>query len=499
MAADTVRAIGGARTASLTTSQEYSVTMTSATIRALLDAQRAAFIAEGPVPVEVRKARLQRVIDLLVKHSDGLCQAMHDDFGGRPVVFSLMNDVLGSIGALKAARDHLHEWIADQPRASVSPFDNFGATAWVKLQPKGVVGIIGTWNAPLFTLLAPLASVFAAGNCAVLKPSEIVPRTAELIAHAVPEFFVSDELAVVTGGPDVAAAFSAQPWDHLVFTGATEVGKLVMKAAAANLVPVTLELGGKSPVLVSRSADIRNAAERIAVGKAQNSGQLCVAPDVVWVAREQVEAFVGALREFYEGLFPSIAANPDVTPAVNERHFARVESYVADAGARGARVVMAGEFPRADGAASRRMPLRVVIGAPADSEIARHEIFGAAVQVNAYDDLRDAVAAVNAGTRPLALYYFGTDEAEQSWVLDHTLSGGVAINDVLMHAALHDAPFGGVGASGMGHYHGREGFLEFSHMRSVYKAGAHDPRREWGMLPPYTPQFEQMLRAAVAP
>lgn len=473
------------------------MTTTPADIRAIRDAQRAAFLAEGPVGIEVRKARLQRVIDLLVEHGDALCQAMHDDFGGRPVVFSLMNDVVGSLGALKAARDHLHEWVADQPRASVSPFDQLGATAWVKLQPKGVVGIIGTWNAPLFTLLAPLASVFAAGNRAVLKPSEVVPRTAALIARAVPGFFAPDELAVVTGGPDVAAAFSAQPWDHLVFTGATEVGKQVMKAAAANLVPVTLELGGKSPVLIGRSADIRNAAERIAVGKAQNSGQLCVSPDVVWVAEDQLEPFVAALREFYEGLYPTIAANADVTPAVNDRHFARVESYVADAGARGARVVLAGEFPSAEGTAARRMPLRVVIGASADSEIARHEIFGAAIQVNTYRELRDAVAAVNAGERPLALYYFGSDEAEQRWVLDHTLSGGVAINDVLMHAALHDAPFGGVGASGMGHYHGREGFLEFSHMRSVYKAPPHDPRREWGMLPPYTPQFEQMLRAAV--
>jgi coniferyl-aldehyde dehydrogenase len=469
----------------------------AAPIRALLDAQRAAFLAEGPVSVATRNSRIQRVIDMLVKHNDALCEAMRDDFGGRPVVFSMMNDVLGSLASLKHARDHLDEWMADQPRASVSPFDNFGAIAWVKYQPKGVVGIIGTWNAPLFTLFAPLSSVFAAGNRSVLKPSEIVPRTSAVLARAVPEFFKPEELAVVAGGPEAAAAFSAQPWDHVVFTGAGEIGRQVMKAAAANLVPVTLELGGKSPVLIGRSADIRNAAERIAVGKGQNGGQLCVAPDVVWVAAEQVETFIAALREFCEGLYPKIAANPDVTPAVNARHFARVESYVADAGARGARIVIAGEYPSAEGAAERRMPLRVVVGAPADSEIARHEIFGAAMLVNAYQDIKDAVTAINAGDRPLALYYFGCDEAEQNWVLDHTLSGGVAINDVLMHAALHDAPFGGVGASGMGHYHGREGFLEFSHARSVYKAGGHDPRREWGMLPPYGPQFEQMMRAAV--
>jgi len=466
---------------------------------ALLQAQQAAFRAEGPVSAATRRARLQRVIDMLVAHNDALCSAMGADFGGRPAVFSMMNDVAGSLGSLKHARDKLEDWLADAPRPSVAPFDSFGATAWVKYQPKGVVGIIGTWNAPLFTLLSPLASVFAAGNRAILKPSEIAPRTAEALALAVAEFFPPDELAVVTGGADVAAEFSRQPWNHLVFTGSTAVGKLIMKAAAENLVPVTLELGGKSPVLIGRSADIQNAAERIAVGKSLNSGQLCVSPDVVWVHESQAEALIEGLQAFYSALFPGIADNPDVVPVVNARHFARVESYVADAGARGARVVMAGDWPSAEGAAARRMPLRIVVNPPADSEIARHEIFGPALVLRTYGALADAVAEVNAGETPLALYYFGSDAAEQAWVLDHTLSGGVSINDVTMHPALHDAPFGGVGASGMGHYHGHEGFLEFSHARSVYSAGGHDPRREWGMLPPYSENFAQMIRAAVTP
>jgi len=470
----------------------------SAQTLAVLQAQRAAFQAALPVPADVRRQRLQRVIDLLVKHCDGLCAAMEADFGGRPVLFSMMNDVLGSLGALKAARDHFEVWMPDQPRASVAPFDQFGATAFVKFQPKGVVGIIGTWNAPLFTLFAPLASVFAAGNRAVLKPSEIVPRTAALVAQAVAEAFDPAELAVVQGGPEVAAAFSAQPWDHLVFTGSTAVGKQVMKAAAEHLVPVTLELGGKSPVVVGRSADLRAAAERIAVGKGQNAGQLCVSPDVVWVAREQADAFVAALRELYGGLFPTTRDNPDVVPVVNERHFARVQGYVADAQARGARVETAGGSDAGD-AANRRLPLSIVVEPAADSDIARHEIFGPAVMLRLYDDVGQAIDAINADGRPLALYYFGQDAAEQQRVLDQTLSGGVAVNDVLMHAALHDAPFGGVGASGMGHYHGREGFLEFSHTRSVYQAGAHDPRREWGMLPPYGPHLQPMMRAAVTP
>jgi coniferyl-aldehyde dehydrogenase len=461
----------------------------------LLAAQQTAFRTEGPVSVATRKDRLQRVIDMLVKHCDPFCAAMKADFGGRSPVFSMMNDVAGSLGSLKHARDHLETWAQDQSRPSVAPFDNFGATAWVKYQPKGVVGIIGTWNAPLFTLLSPLSSVFAAGNRAVLKPSEIAPRTAALLQQTVAEFFKPEELTVVLGGPTVAAEFSKQAWNHLVFTGATSVGKLIMKAASDNLVPVTLELGGKSPVIIGTGADIANAAERIAVGKSANSGQLCVSPDVVWVHESQTEALVSAIQSVYTGLFPRTANNPDVTPIVNDRHYQRVESYVKDASAKGARVVVAGDEQAAD----RRLPLRMVVNPSSDSEISQFEIFGPALVVRTYQSLKQAVTDINAGERPLALYYFSTDSTEQAWVLDHTLSGGVSINDVVMHPALHDAPFGGVGASGMGHYHGHEGFLEFSHARSVYSAGGHDPRREWGMLPPYTEQFAQMIRGAITP
>ena len=466
---------------------------------ALLRTQQSALRAEGPVSAAARKERLQRVIDMLVKHNEALCQAMGEDFGGRPVVFSMMNDVLGSLASLQYARDNLDHWLADSPRPSGAPFDNFGATAWVKYQAKGVVGIIGTWNAPLFTLLSPLASVFAAGNRAVLKPSEIASRTAAALTHAVAEFFPTDVLTVVNGDAELGAEFARQPWNHLVFTGSTRVGKLVMKAAAENLTPVTLELGGKSPVIVGQSADIRNAAERIAVGKSANSGQLCVSPDEVWVHASQCAALMAGLQEFYSGLYPDTGANADVTPVVNVAHFARVESYVADAKIRGAQVAIAGSETDAGNQTSRRMPLRIVIDPPADSAISQHEIFGPALVLRSYTHIQEVIDQLSDGPHPLALYYFGTDAQEQAWVLDNTLSGGVSINDVTMHPALHDAPFGGVGASGMGHYHGREGFLEFSHARSIYSAGGHDPRREWGMLPPYQDGFVQMIKGAVAP
>jgi coniferyl-aldehyde dehydrogenase len=260
---------------------------------------------------------------------------------------------------------------------------------------------------------------------------------------------------------------------------------------------VTLELGGKSPVLIGRSAELAVAAERIAVGKGLNGGQLCVSPDVIWVPEESLEPFIAALGASYERLYPSPAGNPDVVPIVNERHERRIEGYVADAAARGARVRALGSY--SEPGLARRKPLRIVTGAPEGCQIASHEIFGPVCLLRGYRALADAVAAVNAGPRPLALYYFGSDEAERDWVLDHTISGGVSVNDVVMHPAVTDAPFGGIGASGMGHYHGREGFLEFSHARTVYIAGQRDPRREWGMLPPYTEAFAQMLAGALTP
>ncbi|MFK3820297.1 coniferyl aldehyde dehydrogenase [Pseudomonas sp. NPDC089407] len=463
-------------------------------LTALLSEQKMAFNAAGAVSAQVRRVRIQRVIDLLVKHHMALAEAMDADFGGRPAGFSLMNDVLGSLGSLKHARDHLEGWMQDEPRPVFSPYDQLGAEAWVMYQPKGSVGILGTWNAPVYTLLSPLASALAAGNRAILKPSEVVPRTASLIAQLIGEHFDPLEVAVVTGGEELGKAFTAQPFDHLVFTGGTEVGKSVMRHAAENLVPVTLELGGKSPVIVGRSADIATAAYRIAVSKTTNSGQVCINPDLVYVPRESLDAFVDTFARTYRELIPEVRDNPDVVAVVNARHLARVQSLVEQAKGAGARVVSLPNEQPVD-AQNRRRPLQLVIDPPGDSRIMHEEIFGPAMVLLPYDEVDQVLAQVNARPRPLALYYFGTDPEEQRHVLAHSLSGGATLNDVMMHAALHDAPFGGIGGSGMGHYHGREGFLEFSHTRTVLKAPEHDPRREWGLLPPYSEQF---LAAMVA-
>lgn len=463
----------------------------------LLQRQKAARVTEGPVSAVVRRDRLQRAIDMLVKHRDALCAALDADFGNRPRVVSLTMDVLGAITSLKYARKHVVRWMKPRRCKGVLPFSLFGARGWVEYQPKGVVGILGTWNFPLYTTLAPLAYVLAAGNRSIIKPSELNPRTAETLAQIVQEHFDPLEVAVVNGGVEIGQAFSALPFDHLVLTGGTAVAKAVMRSAAENLVPLTLELGGKSPVIVSRSADPRMAAERIMIAKGTNSGQLCINADYLYVAREKLEALVAAMREAHAKLYPgSYADNPDWVSLINERHCARVDGYVAEAAARGARVeTFGGPF---DGPRERRLPLRLVIDPPGDTRIMREEIFGPALVLLTYERIEETVASINRRPRPLALYYFGKDSREARYVLDHTVSGGVSINEVAMHPVLEDAPFGGIGDSGMGHYHGREGFLEFSHARTVFKAGWFDPRRLIGMLPPYADgKMERLIDKAV--
>ncbi|MBA1277525.1 MULTISPECIES: coniferyl aldehyde dehydrogenase [Pseudomonadaceae] len=464
-------------------------------VRALLGAQRQAYDREGPVDAATRRRRLQAVIELLVAEQNRLLEAMDADFGGRHPGYSLMTDVLGALSSLKHARSHFEQWMQDSPRPPFAPYDQLGAEAWVQYRPKGSVGIIGTWNAPVFTLLSPLAGVLAAGNRAILKPSEIVPNTAQVLAEAIADRFDPLELAIVTGGVEVGQGFASQPFDHLVFTGGTSIGRDVMRRAAENLVPVTLELGGKSPAIVGRSADIADAARRLAIAKFTNGGQICVSPDLVYVPVEQKQAFIGALRDAVGVLYPRAAGNPDLVAVVNERHLQRIDRYLADAEAQGAEIIRCPDEAPVPGCCKR--PLSVVVNPPLHSLVMQEEIFGPAMVLLTYSDLPAVVEEINSRPRPLALYYFGHDQAEQDYVLGHTLSGGVTINDAMMHPAMHDAPFGGVGASGMGHYHGWEGFCQFSHARTIFKAPAYDPRGEWGLLPPYGENLLATLQAQV--
>lgn len=468
---------------------------TSQDLSGLLKQHRKATDEQGVVDVVTRKRRLQTAIDLLVDHHQALCAAMEADFGGRHQGFSLMNDILGSLNSLKHARDNLEQWVGSEQRQVFSPYDQMGAQAWVQYKPKGTVGIIGTWNAPVFTLFSPLASALSAGNRAVLKPSEVAPETARVLAKAIAECFDPMDVAVITGGVEMGQAFAGMPFDHLVFTGSTAVGKKIMRAAADNLVPVTLELGGKSPVIISETADIAEAARRLAIAKGMNGGQLCISPDLIYLPVAARDEFLQAFCATYTALYPTVENNPDFTAVINDQHLARVAGYVAQAQEEGAEVVYCPDVPVPT--TGRNRPLSIVINPSLLADIMQEEIFGPALVLLTYSDIKHVVQEINSGGRPLALYYFGQDEVEQNYVLDHTLSGGVTLNDALMHAAMEDAPFGGVGASGMGHYHGRDGFLQFSHTRTVFRGAPVDPRGEWGMLPPFSEHFTAAMASQV--
>lgn len=480
----------------MSAAQSQASVTAQAKLAEIINRQKQAQLNQAAVDITERKARIQQVIDLLVAGHSSLAEAMEADFGGRHKGFSLMNDVLGSLASLKHTRDNLGTWMEAESRPVFSPYDQLGATASVVYQPKGVVGIMGTWNAPVYTLLSPLACVLGAGNRAVLKPSEVAPRTAQVLAELFTQFVDPDVIAVVNGDAEVGAAFADAGFDHLMFTGSTAVGKKVMAAAANHLTPVTLELGGKSPAIISRSGDLAEYCRRLAIAKGTNGGQICVSPDILYVPNECVDTAVDALLSGFKSLYPDIAGNVDLTPVINQAHFERIQSYISDASVKGARIAVSHEDICGN---DRRLPLTLVIEPNADMTVMQEEIFGPVMIIRGYAEMTDVIADINNRANPLALYWFGTDEQERERVISHTRSGGVTINDALAHAAMHDAPFGGTGASGIGHYHGKEGFLTFSHMKTVLHAPDYDPRSEWGMLAPYHEGFEAMMAAQVTP
>lgn len=456
-----------------------------------LEVLRSAQRRAGSPDAAVREDRLNRLMKLLDAYAERFCETLDADFGGRSRETSLMNDLMATFESAKYAKSKVRTWMKPERRRGVFPFNVFGARVEVQWAPKGVVGILGTWNVPLFTTLSPLSFVLAAGNRAMIKPSEQVPQTSALLATAIGEFFSVDEIAVVQGGADVSARFSGLPFDHLIFTGSGRTGRLVMRAAAEQLTPVTLELGGKSPVIIGRSADLASSAYRILAGKVMNAGQLCVSPDTVYVPAESLAAFVESCRTAYAKVAP---VEPS-TAIVNDHHQRRVQALLDDARSRGAEVVALGT---PWDATSRKTGLNLVFKPPRDALIASEEIFGPLLEVHPYETIDGVLERIEAGPAPLALYYFGRDAAEEQAVVARTRSGGVTINDVLMHVAVLDAPFGGVGGSGFGCYHGREGFAEFSHARTVYRSGWWDPRATLGLDPPYRPttydQLRRMLR-----
>ena len=461
--------------------------------------QRESYLSEGEVSAETRIDRLDRTIDVLVANAEKISEAMNADFGCRPRQVNLMTDVTGSLENLKHAKKHLRKWMKAEKRPSMFPLGLLGGRSSIQYQPKGVVGVIAPWNFPLGMVFEPLAGVIAAGNRAMIKPSEFTPATSQLIDEMVSKTFDPAEIAVVTGGPEVGQAFSSLAFDHMVFTGATSVARHIMAAASKNLVPVTLELGGKSPTVISETADLREAIERIMVGKMLNAGQVCIAPDYVMLPEGKMDEAVAIAREVVAEMYPTLLANEQYTAMLNERHFQRMQKNIDDANERGAQVVAinpANEDFSVN--PTQKIPPTLILNPDDDALCMQDEIFGPLLPLKTYARFEDVISYINARPRPLAAYYFGKDSSEEHRFLTGTTSGGACVNDVMFHMLQKDLPFGGVGPSGMGSYHGIEGFKAFSHAKSVYKQPGKIPVTKLaGFMPPYGDASEKSIKQKV--
>ena len=429
------------------------------TLRTRFDVLHAASRQYVEVDLATRKDRLNRLREMLRKNDATIVAAISADFGCRVPDETRLLEILPLMNALRHAGSHLRGWMRPERRPISLIFQP--ARGRLVPQPLGLVGIIAPWNYPLYLSIGPLIDVLAAGNRAMIKPSEIAPRFADLLQEMIAGAFAADEVAVVTGDADVARAFSGLPFDHLIFTGSTAVGREVAIAAAANLTPVTLELGGKSPAILAPDADIAKAAVSIAFGKFTNAGQTCVAPDYVLVPRGKLDALVTALEAEIRRSYPTLG--PGYTSIVSERHYARLAALLG-ALPEEIHVIRIGE----DAAAARKLAPRLVLAPPNESRLMREEIFGPILPILPYDDLDSAIAAVNSGDRPLAAYGFAASRAQSEKIIHGTISGGMTINGTLLHLAQDALPFGGVGASGIGAYHGHDGFVRFSHMKPVF-------------------------------
>jgi coniferyl-aldehyde dehydrogenase len=451
-------------------------------MQAALRQQRTAFASQSFPTAAQRRAKLRSLVAALRARQNDLVEAIHDDFTVRPRTEIRMIELMGPVLEARHAISHLGRWMRGERRAVELLF--LGNGARVEYQPKGVVGIIAPWNLPAYLSLGPLIAALAAGNRAMLKVSETTPCTFEALRSILAGCFAQDEVAVFCGGPQAGQFFSGLAFDHLVFTGSAAVGRQVMRAASHNLVPVTLELGGKCPAIVGANADLADCAMRIAHGKAFNAGQVCVSPDYALVPRGRAEIFAEAVAWSWQQLVPILVPNPDYTSIINDAHAARLSSLLEDARDQGARIVACSR----DEGGGRRLPLHLVLGATPAMRVMQEEIFGPILPVLEVEDLDGALAHVRAGERPLALYAFGLAAHEKERVLRETHSGGVTFDDWGWHAFQHDLPFGGIGASGQGSYHGVEGFRALSHARAVFR------RRAWFPISLFYPPYGRLVQ-----
>ncbi len=458
-------------------------------LRALFDAQHKASRAQVDVPLSLRRDRLLRIRALMDAHGPALAQAVQADFGVRSLQLTEIADLFVLRSLMSHTLSHLAKWM--KPVKVRTPLYLMPASAHLQRQPLGVVGVISPWNYPLQLSLGPVITALAAGNRVMLKPSELTPQTSALLEELLGKTFAPDEVCVVQGDGALAADFAALPFDHLFFTGSTAVGRKVAEAAAANLTPTTLELGGKSPCVIDASCDLDAAAIKIAHGKLLNAGQTCIAPDYVLLPQGREAAFGEAFARAVAKLFPTIAGNPDYAAIISPRHHERLQALLAQAQAEGARLQVVDTGGVATDASSRQMPPVLVFNAPSSSKLLSEEIFGPILPVLPYSTMSEAITHINAHPRPLALYWFGTDTAARDKLLANTVSGGVTVNDTLMHIAHENLPFGGVGDSGWGSYHGEAGFLRLTQQKPVLV------QSRWArgdlFYPPYGKRFDQVM------
>lgn len=451
----------------------------------LFELQRTAQRKERVPTSRDRIDRLYKLEDMVKKRGASFADAISADFGNRSRFETDLLEIMVLISAIRYARKNVKWWM--QPSYREVGINFWPGSAWVRPEPLGVIGIVSPWNYPLQLALSPLVDAIAGGNRVIIKPSEQTPNFCDLLKRAISETFEEDEIAVVLGGPEVAAEFTRLPFDHLVFTGSTSIGRRVSTAAAENLTPTTLELGGKSPAVICRSASMGKAVKAIAYGKFINAGQTCIAPDYVLVPRERTIEFAELVLAEARRAYPDLGS--DYSSMISERSFDRLTAAINEAELGGAKVL---RHPAPSDRPRRILPPVVVLDAPQDSLLVREEIFGPVLPVIGYDTLDDAIEWINAHPHPLALYVFAEDAREQNKVLDRTQSGGVTVNGTLLHIAQEGLPFGGVGASGMGAYHGKAGFDRFTHQRAVFKTGFFNAASM--LAPPYGKRARSLLK-----
>ena len=433
-------------------------------MRNILEIQKKAFIENGQPTYNQRLDSLKRCIALLETHDEQIVETLNEDFKNRSHQEIMTSEVVQSIRNLNFTIKNLKKWMKPMRRTPSFMAGMLGSKAYVEPSPLGSVGIIAPWNFPVGMVFYPAASVLASGNRIMAKPSEFTPQTAQLIKDAVAKYFDESEFAVVLGGPEVGAEFTKLPFDHLLYTGSGRIAKKVLANTAENLVPTTLELGGKSPTIIGKDADMELAAKRIMFVKTMNAGQICLSPDYIFLPRGKEEAFLKAASKAFDEFYPDDNKS-EYTSMVNETHFERMQTYVSDATEKGAKVHSLGNF---DSAENNIMTTKILMDVNDGMKVMQDEIFGPLLPVMLYDDISEVINYVNSHDHPLGLYYFGKSNSEQQNVIKNTRSGGVTINDAMFHIMQSELPFGGVGASGYGYYHGREGFMNFSNMRSVY-------------------------------